>query len=156
MQNIKWSEDMSLGVPGMDKWHRELLDELTGLLTAPDGGFAPAFMRMIEKIEKDFHEEEDLMEEIDYADLQGHREQHARVLGALHHIAPHVMNGDLALGREAVELLPQWFLYHLSTMDTALAFALDMDGGDTYPATVRRAAERLRQGGGRGDMRKMR
>ncbi|HYD61233.1 MAG TPA: hemerythrin domain-containing protein [Noviherbaspirillum sp.] len=149
MQTIKWSQDMSLGVSGMDDAHREFLDELTGLLTTPDHMFAPAFMRLVERIEKDFHEEEELMEEIDYPGLQGHREQHARVLGALHHVAPHVMDGDLSLGREAAELLPQWFLFHLSTMDTALAFALDLDGGDINPATIRLAAERIRQGSDR-------
>jgi hemerythrin len=146
MQTIKWSQDMSLGVSDIDTAHREFLEDLTELLTTSDDKFAPAFMRMIDKVEKDFHEEEELMEEIDYPGLQGHREQHARVLGALHHVAPHVMNGDVALGREAAELLPQWFLFHLSTMDTALAFALDLDGADINPATIRRAAERIRQG----------
>lgn len=146
MQTIKWSKDMSLGVDEMDIAHREFFENLSELLTTPDEKFAPAFMRMIDKVEKDFHVEDDLMEEIDYPGLQEHREQHARVLGALHHVAPHVMNGDIALGREAAELLPQWFLFHLSTMDTALAFALDMDGAEHNPATVRLAAERIRQG----------
>ncbi len=146
MQAIKWSQDMSLGVSGMDDAHREFIEELTGLLTTPHGVFPSAFMRMVEKLEKDFHEEEDLMEEIDFPGLHGHREQHARVLGALHHVATHVMRGDIGLGREAVDLLPPWFLFHLSTMDTALALALDLDGGDISPATIRLAAERIRQG----------
>ena len=149
MQSIKWSQDMSLGVKDMDDAHKEFFEDLTALLTMPDEEFAPAFMCLIEKVEKDFHEEEVLMEEMDYAGLQGHREQHARVLGALHHVAPHVMNGDLNLGREAAELLPQWFLFHLSTMDTALAFALDLDGAAINPVTIRLAAERIRQGSDR-------
>jgi hemerythrin len=149
MESIKWSQDMSLGVADMDAAHKEFLEDLTALLTMPDDQFAPAFMTLIGKVEKDFHEEEELMEEMDYPGLQGHREQHARVLAALHHVAPHVMGGDLTLGREAAELLPQWFLFHLSTMDTALAFALDLDGSDINPATIRLAAERIRQGSDR-------
>lgn len=149
MQTIKWSQDMLLGVEDMDAAHKEFLDDLAALLTMPDDQFAPAFLNMIAKVEKDFHEEEELMEEIDYPGLQGHREQHARVLGALHHVAPHVMSGDLGLGREAAELLPQWFLFHLSTMDTALAFALDLDGSDVNPVTIRLAAERIKQGSDR-------
>lgn len=89
------------------------------------------------------------MEEIDYPELRAHREQHARVLSALHHVAPHVMNGDLALGREAAELLPQWFLFHLASMDTALAFALDLDGAEINPTTIRLAAERIKEGSNR-------
>lgn len=145
MQSIKWSQDMSLGVKDMDEAHKEFFEDLSALLTMPDDGFAAAFMQMIGKVEKDFQEEEALMEEIDYPGLQGHREQHARVLSALHHVAPHVMSGDVTLGREAAELLPQWFLFHLSTMDTALAFALDLDGADINPVTIRLAAERIRQ-----------
>ena len=149
MQSIKWSQDMSLGVKDMDDAHKEFFEDLTVLLTTPDNDFAPAFMRLIGKVEKDFHEEEELMEEMDYPGLQGHREQHARVLGALHHVAPHVMSGDVGLGREAAELLPQWFLFHLSTMDTALALALDLEGAEINPVTIRLAAERIRQGSDR-------
>ncbi|WP_088709752.1 bacteriohemerythrin [Noviherbaspirillum denitrificans] len=146
MQTIKWSEDMTLGVKDMDEAHKVFFEDLSALLTMPDDQFPTAFMGLIGKVEKDFREEEDLMEEIDYPGLLGHREQHSRVLGALHHVAPHVLNGDIALGREAAELLPQWFLFHLSTMDTALAFALDTQGAEINPATIRLAAERIRQG----------
>lgn len=149
MQTIHWDENMTLGVPEMDTAHEAFLAELGELLNLPDDQFAAAFLAMIGKVECDFREEEILMEDIDYPGLQGHREQHARVLSALHHVAPHVMDGDIALGREAAELLPQWFLFHLSTMDTALAFALDVEGTDTdrlNPAALRVAAERIRQG----------
>lgn len=145
MQTFHWKKDMALGVPDMDTAHKAFLNELETLLNLPDEHFAQAFVNMVSKVECDFREEEQLMEEIDYPGLQGHREQHARVLGALHHVAPHVMSGDIALGREAAELLPQWFLFHLTTMDTALAFALDVEGASTTanPAALRAAAERM-------------
>lgn len=146
MQTIEWSRDMELGVPGIDDAHKGFLKELSGVLTAPDERFGAAFLSLVATVERDFHEEEQLMEEMDYPGLPGHREQHARVLSALHHVVPQVMDGNLALGREAAELLPQWFLFHLSTMDTALAFALDLDGMNENPATIRLAAERIRQG----------
>lgn len=146
MQTINWSQDMSVGVSEMDDAHKAFIADMAELLNAPDDRFSPAFMSMITKVENDFREEEQLMEEIDYPGLRDHREQHAKVLGALHHVAPHVMSGDLALGREAAELLPQWFLFHLTTMDTALAFALDLDHASANPATLRIATERIRQG----------
>lgn len=68
------------------------------------------------------------MKQIDFPTLRSHRERHARVLSRLHHVAPYVMQGDIAPGREAIDLLPQWFLFHLSTMDSALAVALDLAG----------------------------
>ena len=149
MQTIQWSQDMALGVPEVDDAHKIFIDELTSLLNMPDEQFGSVFMLMVARLESDFREEDRLMEDIEYPGLQGHREQHARVLAALHHVMPHVMNGDLSLGREAAELLPQWFLFHLSTMDTALAFALDIEGVDINPSTIRLAAERIRQGADR-------
>ena len=146
MQTIDWSQEMSLGVPEIDDAHKLFLEDMAHVLTAPDESFVPAFLALVAKVEADFHEEETLMEQIEYPGLHGHREQHARVLGALHHVVPHVMDGDIALGREAVELLPQWFLFHLSTMDTALAFALDLEGMNQNPAAIQLAAERIRQG----------
>ncbi len=146
MHTVDWSQDMALGVPSMDDAHEALLNEMTDLLTAPDDRFGPAFLSLIARFECDFRDEEMLMEEIDYPGIQGHREQHSRVLGALHHIAPRVMEGDIALGREAVELLPQWFLFHLSTMDTALAFALDLEGQEKMPDALRIAKRRIQHG----------
>lgn len=148
MQTVKWEQDMMLGVSEMDDAHQAFFADLGELLNMPDDTFGPAFLALVGKVEVDFRDEETLMEEIDYPGLQGHCEQHARVLSALHHVVPHVMDGDIALGREAAELLPQWFLFHLSTMDTALAFALDLDSTNAMPNPValRVAAERIRQG----------
>lgn len=124
MEAFKWTAGMALGIPKVDLAHRAFLDRLARMLTMPDDQFGPAFLAMIAELEADFNEEERLMERIDFAGMRDHLEQHARVLGALHHVAPRVMEGDFALGRQAVELLPQWFLEHLSTMDAALAVAL--------------------------------
>lgn len=127
MQTVEWSKELAVGVPAMDDSHKALLKQLEETLVAPDERFAAALLHLIAQIESDFREEESVMEAIDYPGVQGHQEQHARVLGALHHIAPRVMEGDLALGREAVELLPRWFQVHMTTMDAALAFAVALN-----------------------------
>lgn len=148
MQTIKWSQDMSLGVPEMDLAHKAFLEELSALLAVSDEQFGPAFLVLVARIEGDFREEEELMEDLDYPGIAGHREQHARILGALHQVASRVMDGDIALGREAVALLPQWFMFHLSTMDTALAFALDLDKEEGH-AAMQVAKERIQHEGNR-------
>jgi len=135
MQTIQWSQELAVGIPEMDESHKALLKQLEQALLAPDDLFAQAFLSLVAQIESDFREEEDVMEDIDYPGIRGHQEQHARVLGTLHHIAPHVMNGDLALGREAVDLLPRWFQVHMTTMDTALAFAIALEAKETMHAS---------------------
>ena len=80
------------------------------------------------------------MEESDHPALLSHREQHARVLAALHHVQAAVLDGDLAVGRHAiVDLLPKWLSLHIDTMDTALSVALRLD--ERRRATPRRQSE---------------
>jgi hemerythrin len=135
VQAVTWSPEMVLGVPEMDDAHKALLAELARLDAAPDDQFGAGFLALITALERDFQGEEALMEKIDFPALRSHREQHARVLSGLHHVAPDVMRGDFTLGREATKLLPQWFQFHLSTMDAALAVALELaDSPDRSPS----------------------
>jgi hemerythrin len=116
-----WSPRMSLGVPSVDACHRALLDELAMLEDASDKEFAASYSRFVARVERDFREEEDLMEQTAFCGLPSHREQHARMLAGLHHVARQVMAGDLAAGRDVVALMPGWFMLHIETMDGALA-----------------------------------
>lgn len=129
MQNLKWSPEMVLGVPNIDALHQSFVEILAKLNTASDEQFAHQYNALVANMERDFYEEELQMEEIAFPALQSHREQHARVLSAMHHAQGHVMCGDIAAGRDVIALLPQWFTFHLSTMDAALAITIQMDSG---------------------------
>ena len=129
MQNLKWSPEMVLGMPNIDALHQSFVEILTKLNTASDEQFAHQYNALVTNMERDFYEEEQQMEEIAFPALQSHREQHARVLSAMHHAQGHVMCGDIAAGRDVIALLPQWFTFHLSTMDAALAITIQMDSG---------------------------
>ena len=124
MSKSLWSSETSLGIASMDESHKALLDKLAQLEDAPDAEFPAHYAAMVARVESDFREEEELMEEIDFPGIRAHREQHAKLLGGLHHAAASVMDGDIARGRNVTELLAQWFVFHISTMDMALAMAL--------------------------------
>lgn len=116
-----WSPQLSVGVDAVDACHRELLSELAALEDEQDAQFADRYTGFVARVERDFREEEALMERTAFSGLHGHREQHARMLGGLHHVARQVMAGDLAAGRDLVAMLPGWFMLHIATMDGALA-----------------------------------
>ena len=85
------------------------------------------------------------MHQINFPDPQSHRDEHARVLNGLLHVAPRVKGGDIEAGREVILQLPQWFLHHLSTLDLMLAIAVDMAGQPkTPPPPVFLRTERAR------------
>ncbi|MGV8866008.1 MAG: bacteriohemerythrin [Janthinobacterium svalbardensis] len=80
-----WKGEMALGVPAIDEAHEALFQELARLGQLSDQHFSVAFRELIAAVERDFREEEDLMEQIAFPSLANHREQHARVLSGLHH-----------------------------------------------------------------------
>jgi hemerythrin len=121
-----WSSEMKLGVAAMDELHQAFFASLEELESASDSDFPARFDRLVADIERDFAAEERWMEKINFSAIQSHLEQHSRVLSALHHAQSGVMGGDVAQGREAIELLSQWFVFHISTMDNALAHAIQL------------------------------
>jgi hypothetical protein len=61
------------------------------------------------------------------------------VLGGLHAIHGRVEEGDIKLGREVAEkLLPQWFAFHISTMDEAFALAMQVAQSEAAPPAAYR------------------
>jgi acetoacetyl-CoA reductase len=125
---LDWSSQMALGAPDIDQAHQAFIAQLAQLLSASDDAFERGLYALIVAMESDFRQEEALMEAIDFPGIRMHREQHARVLSALHHVVPQVMQGDHAQARRVVELIPQWFLFHLTTMDAAMVVALELAG----------------------------
>jgi hemerythrin-like metal-binding protein len=123
------AQPFSLGIPFMDASHESLMAELQRIAACPDDEFCQAYCDLIAVIESDFRGEEEAMEAIQFAGLQRHREQHARVLSAMHRCRPQVMAGDIAVGRKVIELFPQWFDIHIATLDHALARALEQAEG---------------------------
>lgn len=124
-EHFEWIPEMALGIPEMDTVHRAFMEHLSVLMKAPSARFTVEFPNLVKQLEEDFYEEEKLMESIDFPSLLAHREQHARVLSGLHHTLPRVLAGDVETGKRTIDLLAQWFTYHLMTMDMALACALE-------------------------------
>lgn len=122
-----WHPEISSGVLAMDYIHHDLFSALDELAFSEDQEFSGLYAEFVRKVEMEFREEEQWMDDIDFPILVIHQEQHARVLGALHHVHAEVMQGHLALGRRVVEeLFPQWLEFHIFTMDSPLALAMQL------------------------------
>lgn len=122
-----WLTEISSGVPAMDKLHQDFFEALNEVSSRKDREFSAGYGAFVTKVEQIFRQEEQWMEDIDFPVSKAHQEQHARVLGALHHVHSRLMSGELGVGREVVDqLLPEWFAFHISTMDAPLALAMRM------------------------------
>ncbi|RBA23752.1 bacteriohemerythrin [Herminiimonas fonticola] len=128
MEQIFSQPDISLGIVEMDKAHKVLMREIMSLMQAPNFELARRLPYLVELLETDFRIEEQLMESMDYPELRAHREQHASLLGVMHHTVTKAMNEDYLLPREVLNTLPQWFLWHLVKMDASFVKALKAAG----------------------------
>ena len=126
MNKLEWIPEMALGIPEIDASHQRFLAKFNAIAAAPDLEFALRFFAMTEEIESGFRQEEALMESADFYDITLHRQQHARLLRALHRAAPDVLNGDFNAARQTLRTLPKWFLFHLASMDKKISVWLHL------------------------------
>lgn len=139
MHETTWPLEPVSGVPELDQLHRDLFAAMGRLACAADHDFCAGYEDFVSQLELAFRTEEQWMDDIDFPAFKVHQEQHARVLGGLHAIHGSIVGGDIKLGRDVVEkLLPQWFAFHISTMDEALAVAMQLAQSETMPPAAYR------------------
>lgn len=124
MKEMLELEQTSIGLEPLDTAHRLLLGDLLRLSEGDECQVIAAFPCVICAVEHVFRYEEALMDYCDEKAFQTHIEQHARVLGVLHQVAPSVMRGDAWVGRYTIMLLYEWLLLHIASADTGIVAAL--------------------------------
>lgn len=129
--------DLETGVTPLDQLHCDLFDAISATAEASDEHFAEHYAALLKKMKCALLKEEQWMEEIDPVLLKIYREQHARVLSALDNVHRKVLDENFDLGRRVVEdLLPQWYAVHVSTLDMALAIAIQVNNIKVTDSTV--------------------
>lgn len=117
-----WLSKISSGATYMDALHHDAVKVMAHLSTAMDKEFHEGYELLLRKVEQIFRAEERWMEEIDFPELQHHREQHSHILGTLYNGQSQIARGNTQFGRNIIEyLLPEWLFFHASTMDRTLA-----------------------------------
>lgn len=116
--------ELAYGIAETEQLHPAFFAELNKLASMPDGEFAIHFDLFVSSFESDLRAEEQWMEDIDFASIKEHRALHAEALSMLHRAQARAMAGDVVLARRAMELLPEWFVDHVLTMDVPFANAL--------------------------------
>ena len=111
-----------LGVPAMDRTHREFVDLVNSMAAAANATFAYLYPELVNHTRAHFANEEVLMQQSGFPAIKEHTDEHARVRGEMDGFGLRVGSGRIALARAyVVEQLPAWFALHAVTMDSALA-----------------------------------
>jgi hemerythrin len=101
--------------------HRALAHSMSALGAAHDDDVVPCYHRLVAAAEQAFRAEERAAEHINHRAVREQRERHARVLLGLHQASARVQDGDLALARDALELLSRFLLLNRPSHEVALA-----------------------------------
>jgi hemerythrin len=129
MPVIEWSDDLSVGVDVLDNHHKrliELMNRLHDVLRTNDEDVVGGVLgELIRYTYYHFGEEERLMEERAYPDLEAHRQSH-RIIA--HHVremeAEYDANPRSLVAAELFEFLSDWLIHHIRNEDSRYTQAL--------------------------------
>ena len=122
---------MNVGVPRIDHEHRVFLDLLSKLSEeqqhSDNREYVLDLLRELE-LYAQFHfcSEENIMKKAEYPDLEAHANEHTMLLGKLRTRIREYQTRTIALG-DIVSFLFEWFSFHTSKMDQALASYLQSE-----------------------------
>lgn len=126
MPLITWEDGLKRGLSFQDADHQEAVRLMNALQTCSDEDLPRLFAEHLTHLREHLERENQLMERIGFFATAVHMDEHARILETLDAVQAQLDAGEIETVREFVEHdLPEWFLGHLASMDTATAqFAL--------------------------------
>lgn len=118
---LPWTDNYLLGYPPMDDTHREFVDIVDAMLSCEDAAFAGHLRAFIVHAEAHFAEEKAWMESTDFPATSCHVDDHNAVFNSALEVEPHVLEGNVMIGRMFAAELARWFPGHADYLDSALA-----------------------------------
>lgn len=121
VDELAWNDNLLLGYEPMDAVHREFLAQIASLSQCAEEDLADGLARLHEHLKEHFGAEDALMVQHDFPPRDCHIDEHAAVLKSARDVLALVQEGDVAIGRDFVAHLADWFPGHTTHLDSALA-----------------------------------
>jgi hemerythrin len=121
----------------LDTHHASILADVANLRAGVDGGSVLDSLRLLERhAVADFDYEEEVMEDVQYPDLDTHRQQHREFLEQLHLLQEQVRAGGPTREnvRAVVQSVEVWLPHHVAGEDRRLTDFIE--GQRTAPETA--------------------
>ena len=133
MPVMPWSNLLSVGVREIDDQHRVLVDILNRLGDVLLGEVADwdagrILGELVQYTERHFLWEENLMRQVDYADVEAHLAEHRKLIERLREKTDRFERGDLPNAEELVVFVREWLTMHILKTDRQLAGVLNEQG----------------------------
>jgi hemerythrin-like metal-binding protein len=135
---LEWSDAFVLGHEPMDETHREFVELVGALQTAPDECLADLLAEFEAHARRHFGEEDRWMRETAFPPRDCHIDEHAAVLRSIGQVRELVAQGDLSEVPRLAAALADWFPGHADWLDSALAHWMCKRAYGGKPVVVRR------------------
>ena len=118
---LTWSELYSLGDPTIDSQHQHLFDLANKVLKSDDWfSMGSAVLELFQYTREHFRDEEELMAERHYEDLEIHRKQHDELITKLTSLPTPSAENEAQLRKEVHGLMMLWILKHIVDEDSKI------------------------------------
>jgi hemerythrin len=122
MEKFHWKDEYSMGVEKIDHQHRHLfilVNKLIEQSTAyPDSKLILYTLReMIDYAKEHFTDEEKLMQERGFPELESHKEQHTYFIKTTAELSLGALDNQEMVFSEIVEFLKLWLTFHVLKYD---------------------------------------
>jgi hemerythrin len=126
---MDWYDDYAIHVENIDRQHQELFQVVTRLQEALTAGamhaeIAHALKFLVEYTRRHFHDEEELMEAIGFAELASHRQQHHKLIDDVRKILLDLKKGKAIHPYELIDFLTDWLINHIRHEDKKIGRAV--------------------------------
>ena len=121
-QYLDWKPEYSVGIASIDMQHRRLINLINRLQTAVDYSTGEVFERealdeLVDYTQTHFKYEEDLMEQNEYPDFEGHREEHVRMIARVEQVLQAYQQDQDDAMQKAIDFLKNWLISHINGTD---------------------------------------
>lgn len=130
---FKWSPEYSVHIKAIDDQHRELVNILNRLFVAVskregDTAVAGILDALMSYTQTHFAQEENLMRQANYKDLEAHLEEHRKLIAKLDQLTKKYLLEEKPIYFEMLSFLKTWLREHIQGADMKYSTALRQAG----------------------------
>ncbi|MDB5930459.1 MAG: hypothetical protein JWR60_2166 [Polaromonas sp.] len=136
---MAWNDSFLLGLPAMDATHREFVECVAALQSAPDDELPVRLEDFASHALTHFEQENRWMDSTAFPAAQCHADEHAAVLASVREVQALLAQGaNPQVVRDLAQALVDWFPGHADYMDASLSQWMSKRSHGGAPVVLRR------------------
>ena len=144
MTTIEWEDDLLLGHPAVDAMHEEFVTVARAAQLASDEDLPALYVPLLAHLRRHFESEDRMMVETEFPPRQCHMDEHAAVLKSALEVEAELAMGNVALCRDLIAELVNWFPKHSQHLDSALVHWVNKSRLGGKPVIIKRNISSLK------------